>query len=109
MKGLLVDVLRPAHGADCTNGGVTSRVTSAVLVDAQRLPEIFDATERTPALVVMWDKRYLGGYIYAVPADLVGKRPMFGGNFVYTSDSRFRDVSGSGAPIPVHDRVESYT
>ena len=48
-------------------------------------------------------------YLYAEPVNMgtEGKWVMFGGAFVYTSDSRFtREVSRQ--PIPVHDRVESY-
>jgi hypothetical protein len=53
----------------------------------------------------------IGEYLHAEPVD--GERdarregktvgPMFGGNFVYTSDSRFPNKY----PIPVHDRWES--
>ena len=32
---------------------------------------------------------------------------MFGSNFVWTSDSRFRE-NGCPNPVPVHDRVENY-
>ena len=41
---------------------------------------------------------------YAKPASLVksNSQCMMGGNFIYTSDSRFP----GDAPIPVHDRVE---
>lgn len=33
------------------------------------------------------------------------KRGMFGGNFVYSSDSRFRELYGHN-PVPIHDRFE---
>ena len=41
---------------------------------------------------------------YVVPASIAkgNKMPMFGGNFVYSSDSRFP----SDAPIKIHDRIE---
>jgi hypothetical protein len=32
--------------------------------------------------------------------------PMFGGNFLWTSDSRFRRLFDG--PIPIHDRFEQY-
>jgi len=43
---------------------------------------------------------------YAKPASLLknNTQSMCGGNFVYTSDSRFP----ARAPISVHDRVETY-
>lgn len=55
-----------------------------------------------PALRVEVKKN---GYLVAEPigADWVGRRLMFGGNFIYSSDSRFRALSSY--PIPVHDRA----
>lgn len=49
-------------------------------------------------------RRQIAGreYVHAVPAALADKQVMFGGTFIYTSDSRFP----SSYPIPVHDRVE---
>ena len=29
---------------------------------------------------------------------------MFGGNYLKTSDSRFKDLTGISYPVPVHDR-----
>jgi hypothetical protein len=48
-------------------------------------------------------------YLYAEPVNFgVDKASkMFGGNFVWNSDSRFREYV-SERPIPLHDRVESY-
>ena len=31
---------------------------------------------------------------------------MFGGNYLKTSDSRFKDLTGISYPVPVHDRTE---
>lgn len=46
-------------------------------------------------------------YYHAEPIDqpsgMVG--PMFGGNFCYSSDSRFREICQY--PIPIHDRFET--
>lgn len=55
------------------------------------------------------------GNVVCVPVDLLdaGKWTMFGGAFVYTSDSRFGDavkeLSGYdfAFPVALHDRVES--
>lgn len=35
-----------------------------------------------------------------------GVGPMMGGNFAYSTDSRWRDAFGSG-PLPIHDRIET--
>ena len=50
---------------------------------------------------VLWGKQKN----YAVPASIAksGRHSMAGGNWIYTSDSRFP----SDAPISVHDRVEN--
>ena len=44
-------------------------------------------------------------YVHAEPVDKPEGKvgPMFGGNFIYTSDSRFPN----DYPIPVHDRFET--
>lgn len=102
--GLLVFVLRHADGTDCTNGGVTSRVTQAVLV-GDGIPAIFEPTETRPALRLV--RRHIGGeYLHAEPVEgKDGRRVgwMAGGNFVYTSDARFPNRY----PISVHDRQET--
>jgi len=101
MKGLLVNVYRWQH--DCTNGGISSKFDNFILVSPGILPEIFDSHDDCPALLMV--RSPLGEDWIAVPAE--GKDAnkvgwMFGGNFVYTSDSRFTP----GHPIRVHDRQE---
>lgn len=109
--GLMVTILRPADGSDCTNGGVTGRHIHAVLVDAEGP---FEPTPDMPGLRLV--RRTICGepYLHAVPVDGpegddgLGPRnvgPMFGGSFITSSDSRFRAVNAY--PIPVHDRWES--
>ena len=48
-----------------------------------------------------------GEYLYAIPVNFgVDKEwKMFGGNFIWSSDSRFRE-DVSERPIPLHDRIE---
>ena len=48
-KGLIVEVLRRADGGDCTNGGITARHNSAVIVGGV---QVFEADETRPALYV---------------------------------------------------------
>lgn len=103
-KGLIVDVYRDANmNCDCTAGGITSRFTALLL-----LCEEGPFTGNEENSLVMKTK-HVGGeeYKYAVPvkpgpSGCVG--PMFGGNFVYSSDSRFRKMSKY--PLPIHDRYE---
>lgn len=102
MKGLIVRVYKTDLG-DATNGGPSSKFSSFTLIDPM-IEGPFEPSDNIPELVLV--RRQLGGseYIHAVPASLAGKQTMFGGNFIYTSDSRFSVVSKY--PIPVHDRIE---
>lgn len=45
-------------------------------------------------------------YIHAEPIIGRSKWHMAGGNFVKSSDSRFKNLTGIGYPVPVHDRTE---
>ena len=124
MKGLLVFIM----GDDSTNGGVTSGKHKALLV-GPGIAEIFSPDEDAPALEIEfefepkglkagykmvanpeWAAKLLNRDVYfddnivvrvlAKPAG--GKRGMFGGHYISTSDSRFPVVG----PIPVFDRFE---
>ena len=97
MKGLIAEVFRSSRLGDATLGGVSSNHDSLTIV-GEGIAEIFEVTEERPAVKI---EKYCGR-LRAVP---VGKEgwPMFGGNFIYTSDGRFP----SQYPIPVHDRFET--
>jgi hypothetical protein len=97
-KGLLVTVYRGS--SDCTNNGISKNYDQLILI-GEGVPEIFEPNETTPAIYL--EKRYFGREtILSAKPNKPGKHQMFGGNFIYTSDSRFP----SDAPIKVHDRVE---
>lgn len=110
--GLLCHVYRWRLG-DCTNGGVSAGNDCFVLVGAEGP---FEPNDRHPALYLA---RWYGRTI-ACPEDLEAAYPlrrnqrddcsiehpgcwMFGGNFIYSSDSRFP----TKAPIAVYDRREA--
>lgn len=102
MKGMPCTVYRPADFPDCTNGGVTSRASRVLLV-GPGVPEVAEPGNLPVLLLDMregWDHPCLTPL--ARPSDAGNRWTMFGGNFIYTSDSRFP----SGRPIPVHDRIE---
>ncbi len=107
MKGLSVNVM----GRDCTNSGVTSGVSRAVLVT--REGGVSSPAPNCPALVLI--EGGITGYlnvsrdtgevsrVKAVP--IIDGKPtagMFGGHFIHTSNARFPFES----PIPVFDRFE---
>lgn len=104
--GLLVSVLKDADSSyDCTAGGASSKFTRFVAM-GDMVEGPFDASPNSPALYI-YERNVTGtAFLIAVPEkiksgnDLGGY--MFGGNFVYSSDSRFP----SDAPIKVFDRKE---
>lgn len=106
MKGLPADVYRAARRFTGAGGArqLTDMVAGVTVVDPA-VGEVFDASPEQPP--VRLRRRLIGGRVY-VSADALNRPAgvgMFGGNFIFTSDSRLRDVSDQ--PIPVHDRVES--
>lgn len=102
MKGLMCNVYEPPGGG-LSNGGISSYVTKVCLVGEKC--EVFEAREDMPAVHLI--RRIIGGrqYVSAEPIEqpkgMCG--PMFGGSFIYTSDSRFPN----DYPIPLHDRFET--
>lgn len=106
MKGMMVEIYQNKRGRNCSNGGVSSKHNEVILV-GNNVPEIFEPTEKMPA-VLLKSKPGIGGpYLYAVPIEKQDPNKtgyMFGGCFIYCSDSRFP----SQQPIPLHDRQESW-
>lgn len=110
MKTLLTFTLRNSLG-DCTNNGLSSKVDSSYLVwdvdplnEDQILEDFYN--EKGEDFFVGKERTLFGEYsIIAVPYTIwkSGRHSMMGGNFLYTSDSRFP----SDAPIAIHDRVEN--
>jgi hypothetical protein len=111
MNSILTFTLRHSLG-DCTNNGLTSKKDSIELyygsdltlaLDSVRTEGILDELPEDSLILI---ERNLFGKPanYAVPVSILkkGKHSMAGGNFIYTSDSRFPH----DGPISVHDRVE---
>lgn len=101
-KGMMVEVYR--HGVrDCTANGI-SKHHSRLLLVGTGVAEIFEESEDMPTVeLIPAVKR--GKTIHVKP--LEEKRwCMFGGNFVYSSDSRFSELN-NGNPIKIFDRIEN--
>jgi hypothetical protein len=100
MNGLSVYVYRDSSSHfGCTFDGLSDQFNRLILL----VPgvDVFTARADCPALRLQ-ERRGKGGPM-AVPAHAPpGCYPMFGGNYISTSDSRFP----SDQPIPVHDRFE---
>lgn len=104
MKGLLVFIYKNG-GVDFSNGGISSNITMCLLV-GEGVPNVFEAGD-LPIVTII--KRELCGstHLTAYPVDEKGepdRNTMFGGCFIYSSDSRFSEISM--CPVPLHDRKE---
>lgn len=106
IKGLAVSVFRDADGSDCTNHGLSSYHEEFILTGVNplngRMAEgPFSPRPDCPELVLVSGPL---NTVRAVPRLLLDSKKwvMFGGNFVYSSDSRFP----SDQPIKIFDRVE---
>lgn len=98
--GLLCTVYRPSNMADCTNGGVSGRYHAVVLV-GNDVEGPFEIEGRENVLQLIYRARHKD--FIAAPLEYgKGKHYMFGGNFLYTSDSRW-PVS---YPVKIFDRLE---
>lgn len=117
MKGLSVSVYRDTSMADCTNFGVTSpeAADGKIFVIFDEALEGYIDMEKAKAdpryVILKVVRRNIGGEylhvepMFSRPEGMAG--PMFGGNYVMTSDSRFRRAFGP-RPLPVHDRWETW-
>ena len=104
LSGLIANIYRSDYDSPTNKMYGKSNVT---IIDKE-VSEIFKANESRPAVRLVRRKFRFGSdeyeYIHAVPYDQSDNEGMFGGTFIYSSDSRFP----SKYPIPLHDRVESY-
>ena len=107
MNYLIVTIYRPEYG-DCSNGGASSPKNKKTLVVPCERGNLTEEDVANGGYVVLEPKEpYLKGHGYPIrlePRGQVG-RGMFGGNFAYSSDSRFGEEYGH-TPLPIFDRVE---
>lgn len=106
LEALPVYVYR-SEGPDTSARGISSREDILKLVfDGVSSP--FKTKKGENYLVLKEKKHGMANteetYKYVVPISIIekGSHSMFGGNFVYSSDSRFPNKY----PLPIHDRVE---
>lgn len=116
MKQLRVSVYRTADLGDCTNDGVTSRHDVMTLFYGCTREEALQHCKDNgidPDGCLVLVERTLWGEQHNYAAPLVHQSgkcgPMFGGNFVYTIDSRMAEAMGTtcSCPVQVHDRYET--
>jgi hypothetical protein len=108
--GLVINVYRWA-GPDCSMRGISAQHDKLCVVNCVGP---FEPSEDCPAVELV---KLRHGNVVLQPVDPEyhgggGKWLMFGGNFGYTSDSRFnakvRELSGYdfSFPVAIHDRYE---
>ncbi|EQB4341423.1 hypothetical protein ACYJ2U_001807 [Clostridium botulinum] len=99
VKGLRCDILTNKSMGDCTNNGISSKHDNLILI-SENIPKISEAEDITQCVKLDFYKNY----VRCKPIILKNKWYMNGGNFLYSCDSRFREISQY--PIPIHDRIE---
>lgn len=115
MRGIQVHIFRSDLG-DCTNKGVTSPERAqgkTFVVFDEALPQgnwSLEECQNDPRFVCLKIvRRWVGQpneYLHLEPMRPPGGgNSMAGGNYVGSSDSRFRELSRY--PLPVHDRFET--
>ena len=115
MKSLYVTVLRPAGYSDCTGNGLSSKVNNSTLFWDCTNEEAIDyckSHNMDPSKQFILFKRELWGADHSYAEPLIkpeNKFQTFGGNFLYTSDSRMYKTGGIyKAPIQIFDRFDSW-
>ena len=111
MKGLTVNVYRNSDHIDCTYSGISSKFSRLTILPTEstnkvgiNIPGIFHPSEDCPGIYIFHRPQF--DDLIACPDIEYGTGKswwMFGGNFIYTSDSRFPAKN----PIKVFDRNES--
>jgi len=115
---LHVSVYRNADIQDCTNGGISSKYNKLILiaedVKLERVEQFCNKNNYDINTCVQVYTRNLQGHNYVVvtPIHLHTNNSkawtMFGGNYIGTSDSRFKNITKNQEqnPIAIHDRQE---
>jgi hypothetical protein len=106
--GLIINVYRAVARPDCTNGGVSGQFAELTLVNVDGP---FDPDEQRPAAWLVRGNLPFTVKIVVVDPATASRRPMMGGNYGGTCDSRFSEavqhITGYGfGVVPIHDRYE---
>lgn len=96
---MIAQIYKPSHG-DCSNNGISSKYDCVVVINKECEEEREWLGEN---VCVVREKNVFGKrHVFLVPYRLRNRHTMFGGCFVYSSDSRFQE----NRPLPLHDRIE---
>lgn len=100
---LTAEVYRSGLG-DCTNNGISSHQRNLYILSAQKGP--FEPYDIRQCVYIEECEIMSERYVDCKPAFCRKRWYMAGGNFLYTSDSRFKEIAGVRYPISIHDRYE---
>jgi hypothetical protein len=105
-KGLIALIYRDSLGIDYSNHGISSTATEVVVV-GPGIDPIFEASEERPAVRIE-SREWLGNVTYhaVLITDEPGTWWMYGGTFIFSSDSRFRATIPFSGAVALHDRRE---
>lgn len=101
---LMAGVYRDSKLGDCTNNGISAHASDLYILAEQKGP--FEPEDIRQCVYIEWREVCGEQYIDCKPAYFPKRWYMAGGNFLYTSDSRFREITKSKYPISIHDRYE---
>lgn len=108
-KGITALIYRDALGTDFSNRGISTRVMEVTVIGPDIDP-IFEPTQERPAVRLVKSESFNNEpVVHAEPVTPAGEPApwyMFGGTFIFSSDSRFRNAAGHYAAVPLHDRRE---
>lgn len=103
-SGFIAGVYRDSRLGDCTNDGISAHANQLYILADQKGP--FEPEDVRQCVYIEWRDVYNGQYIDCKPVYFRKRWYMAGGNFLYTSDSRFKEITKSNYPIAIHDRYE---
>jgi hypothetical protein len=107
-KGIRAEIYKTTASyaqGDFSNGGISATCQHVTIIGpgikGNQRPD-----QAAPAVILHRDRN---GYLSARPAETpAGKYgPSFGGTFIYTSGTAYREATGGTGPVPLHDRFES--
>ena len=96
MKGFQADIYHCGH----TDSLSPMRDALSVTIIDEQLPAMHTPSDDSPAVKLVRRRLFGVDYIHAEP--VTPGSYAFGGRFIYTCDSRFRELTRY--PIPLHDR-----
>lgn len=98
--GLMAEVLKSPFD-NCTNKGISSK-TDTLYIAYDKAPLIL--TDIRDCVTVEKIQTRYGDRVRCKPLYESNNMYAFGGNFLYTSDSRFKEITGIEYPVPISDR-----